>query len=516
MSSILLAGGTVVDGTTSAPRVCDVLIRDDRFVDLGSFPKSVASESVDCSGLVVAPGFIDVHSHSDHEVLQHLSNKILQGITTEIVGNCGFSLFPAIESNARHGLTDDIFQGDEIPCITDAGAYFAVLEERHPVVNVAALTGHSTLRNYVAGAHATLTEQEMRSMEMLLEENLSAGSIGFSTGLNCMPSGFAHLDELVRLCRLLRPHKAYYATHMRDYKFKVVEAVDEAITVATAADAPLQISHMQAVGQKNWHRLPIALDHIERAWKQGVDIAIDAYPYLAGSCSLIQLLPEWSQIGGIPELLNRLAVLSLRERIVRETDDYMSNTWDDIVVCEVQSEVNQCVTGKSIARIAAERDAGSPETALDLLVEEKGRVFIISFNNNEENLRTVLTHPLTSVITDGLVMQGISHPRTFGTYPKFLGEYVREKQWLPLPEAIVKTSALPAKRFGLEHRGSIAAGNFADLVIFSPERIGTTSDYANPVQDPQGIHHVLVNGRFAVRDGKLTSERTGMVLRCAA
>jgi dihydroorotase/N-acyl-D-amino-acid deacylase len=516
MSDVLLSGGSLVDGTKAVPRTCNVLICGDQFADIGSIPNDLGVETIDCTGLVVAPGFIDVHSHSDYEVLQHFSNKVLQGVTTEIVGNCGFSLFPAKPTETQHRLTDDIFQGEAIPRLGSAATYFDTLQQARPLLNVAALTGHATLRSYVAEARANVTEDEMQTMERLLEECLESGSIGLSTGLNCMPSGFARFDELVRLCRLLRPKNAFYTTHMRDYKFKVVEAVDEAIAVARASDAPLQISHMQVVGQKNWHRLPIAMDHIERARARGLDIAMDAYPYLAGSCSIIQLLPEWSQVGGIPELLNRLANRSNYDRIARETDEYMSNTWDDIVVCELPSPRNKSVTGKSIARIAAERGAGNAETALDLLLEERGQVFIISFNNNEENLRTVLTHPLTSVITDGLVMQGISHPRTFGTYPKFLGEYVRDKQWLSLPEAIFKTSGLAASRFRLHRRGTIKAGNFADAVIFDPERIGTRSDYANPAQDPEGIRHVLVNGRFAVRNGKLTSESPGGVLRCAA
>jgi N-acyl-D-amino-acid deacylase len=282
--------------------------------------------------------------------------------------------------------------------------------------------------------------------------------------------------------------------------------------VARAAEVSLQISHMQVVGQKNWQKLAVALEHVERAWREGLDTAMDAYPYLAGCCSLVQLLPQWCQIGGIPELLNRVASPATRNRIARETDDQMSNTWDDIVVCDE----NKSLAGKSIAFIAAERGANSSETALDLLVEKEGHVFIISFNNNEENLRRVLTHPLTSVISDGFVLKGNSHPRTYGTYPTFLGEYVRDKGWMSLPEAIVKTSALAAKRFQLRGRGTLARGNHADIVVFDPSRIGTRSDYTKPAQDPEGIHYVLVNGRVAVRDGQLTSERAGMPLRAAA
>ena len=515
MSELLLSGGTVVDGTGATPRVCDVLISGRRIAGMGSIPTASAAETIDCSGLTIAPGFIDVHSHGDHEVLRHLPNKIMQGVTTEIVGNCGFSLFPYAR-NSRQGVTDDIFQGDGIPRMAGAVEYFDAVDRAQPLLNVAALTGHSTLRGCVAEARASLAKDEMRSMETLLEESLDAGCMGLSTGLNCMPGGFARIEELVRLCRLLKPYGAFYTTHMRDYKFKVVEAVDEAIAVASASGAALQISHMQVVGKKNWHRLEIALEHIERARADGIDIAMDAYPYLAGSCSLIQFLPEWCQEGGIPALLNRLAVATSRERIAQETDDYMSNTWDDLMICHVPSERNRSVIGQSIARIAAERGKSAPETALDLLIEENGYVFVISFNNDEEHLRTVITHPLTAVITDGLVMSGVSHPRTFGTYPKFLGEYVREKQWMSLAEAIVKTSALAARRFRLQGRGVLTTGSFADVVVFDAARIGTSADYRDPAREPEGIHHVLVNGEFAVRKGRLTGARAGTVLRCAA
>jgi N-acyl-D-amino-acid deacylase len=515
LSELLLSGGTVVDGSGGPPRACDILLSGRRIADIGSIRTTNAAETIDCSGLTIAPGFIDVHSHGDHEVLRHLPNKIMQGVTTEIVGNCGFSLFPYLR-NSRQGVTDDIFQGDGIPRMSSAIEYFDALERTQPLLNVAALTGHSTLRGGVAEARPALAEDEMRSMEALLEDNLNAGSFGLSTGLNCMPGGFARQDELVRLCRLLKPHEAFYTTHVRDYKFKVIEAVDEAIAVASASRAALQISHMQVVGKKNWHRLEIALEHIERARADGIDIAMDAYPYLAGSCSLIQFLPEWCQEGGIPALLNRLAVVSLRERIAQETDEYMSNTWDDVMICSVTSERNRSVIGKSIARIAGERDRGAPETALDLLEEEQGYVFVISFNNDEEHLRRVITHPLTAVITDGLVMSGVSHPRTFGTYPKFLGEYIREKKWMSLAEAIVKTSALAARRFRLRERGVLKAGNFADVIVFDAAHIGTNADYGDPAREPEGIHHVLVNGEFAVRSGRLTGARAGAVLRCAA
>ena len=509
---LLLLNGTVVDGSGGEPRKANVLVWGERIEDIGAIPPSPDWDTLDCSGLHIAPGFIDVHSHGDHEVLRHLPNKVLQGVTTEVVGNCGFSLFPTLPNPTGERLTGELFDGDPTEGLVDTGDYFADLEEKGIRLNVAALTGHSALRVFVMKAEREATPQQLREMEEALDRCLDSGSIGLSTGLNCIPSTFAGFEELVRLCRIVRKHDAFYTSHLRDYKFKVVEAVDEALELGRTTGVPVQLSHLQVVGQKNWDKLDIVLDHVAKAVDEGVDVAMDAYPYLAGSCSLTQLLPTWSMEGGIPSLLERLASVGDYGRIAAETDDYMANTWDDIVICGAGEDGALEVVGCSVARIAAERDRDAPMTALDLLREYAGDVRIISFNNNEENLRRVITHELNMVITDGLVTDGISHPRTFGTYPKFLGEYVREKRWMSLPEAVVKTSALAARRFGIEDRGMIAPRSFADLVVFDAGDIGTASDYENPERDPEGIHHVFVNGWAVVRNGKLTAELPGRAL----
>ena len=515
---LLLVDGTVVDGSGDAPRRANVLVRGERIEDIGPIPAVPDWETIDCSGLHIAPGFIDVHSHGDQEILRHLPNKVLQGVTTEVVGNCGFSLFPTLPNPGGEMLTGELFDGDPTEGLADTAAYFSDLEAKGSRVNVAALTGHSALRVFTMRARRHAGEHELKQMEEVLDRCLASGSIGFSTGLNCIPSGFADFGELVRLCRVVRKHDAFYTSHQRDYKFKVVEAVDEALNLGRTTGVPVQLSHLQVVGQKNWEKLAIVLDHVAKAVDEGVDVAMDAYPYLAGSCSLTQLLPSWSVEGGIPRLLERLSSTASYERIAAETDDYMANTWDDIVICGVGGEGAQEIVGKSVARIAAGRsdEAGhnqyAPCVALDLLREYAGDVRIISFNNSEDNLRSVITHELNMVITDGLVADGISHPRTFGTYPKFLGEYVREKKWMSLAEAIVKTSALAARRFGLAGRGTIEPQNFADLMVFDADRIGTASDYECPERDPEGVHHVFVNGRAVVRDGRLTEERPGLAL----
>ncbi len=510
---ILLVNGRVIDGTGKPARSADVLVSDGRIADIDQIAPSSDQDVVDCTGLIVAPGFIDVHSHSDQEVLRHLPNKVLQGVTTEIVGNCGFSLFPTRPNPNGERLTGELFDGEPAEGIANAGSYFSELERGGSLVNVAALTGHAALRIYTLKMRRRAGEEEMQAMEKLLDECLATGSIGFSTGLNCAPSSFGELEEVFRFCRVVRRHDGFYTTHMRDYKFRVIEALDEAIAAARATDVPLQISHMQVVGRKAWDKLDAALSRIDEAHREGIDIGMDAYPYQAGSCSITQFLPDWSLEGGVQGLLDRLASSYQYRQIADQTEANLSNSWDDIVVCAVRTPQNRSCIGKSIQKIAEEREKVAVEAVLDLLLQEEGYVYIISFNQSLENLRKILSHPLTSIITDGMVIEGKPHPRTYGTYPKFLGEFIREKRWMSLEEAIVKTSVLAARRFRLEGRGTVETGNWADLVVFDAATIGTRSDYENPAQEPEGVHHVMVNGQFAVRDGRLTDRLAGMALR---
>ena len=510
---MILANGTLVDGTGAAARKANVLVKGGAIEEVGAIEPSPDWETIDCSGLHIAPGFIDVHSHGDREALDHLPNKVLQGVTTEIVGNCGFSLFPTHPNPGGERLTGELFDGEPPEGMADTDAYLSELARKGSRVNIAALTGHSTLRVFVMRARREAREAELTQLERALDDCLASGSIGLSTGLNCIPGAFAEFQELARLCRVVNKHGAFYTSHLRDYKFKVVEAVDEAIALGRTTGAPVQLSHLQVVGKKNWRKLDSVLEHVDRAHRDGLDVAMDAYPYLAGSCSLTQLLPSWSMEGGVPGLLRRLAMSGDYERIAAETDDGMSNTWDDIMICQVGPGRAEGIVGRSVARIAAERGRRAECVALDLLREYSGDVQIISINNNEDNLKSVLTHALTMIITDGLVMEGISHPRTFGTYPKFLGEYVREKKWMLLEQAVVKTSALAAKRFRLQGRGTVEVRNFADLVVFDAERIGSASGYDQCPRNPEGVCHVLVNGRFVVRDGKLTAELPGRGIR---
>jgi len=511
---LLLENGTIIDGTGAPRRLASVVIRDGKIAEIS--PKDRANPNgrrIDCRSLIIAPGFVDVHTHSDYEIIEGRPNKILQGVTTEIVGNCGYSLFPG-ESNPETDQTGSIFENLPRLKMISASDYFSVVESAKPLVNVAALTGHSALRKYVIGMNRRAPSiHEQTEMERLLSRSLDEGSIGLSTGLNCLPSSFAQFSELVSLCKVLKGHRAYYTTHMRDYKFHVVKAVQEAIRLADEAEVPVQLSHVQVVGKKCWPHLDTILNCVDAAARRGVDVGMDAYPYLAGSCSFMQFLPEWCQDGGLNKLLERLASKTECDLIARETEDYMSNDWADIVVCGVKNQSDSPLLGNSIEKIAKQRGSAPRDTAMDLLQEHGGHLFVISFNSREENLRRVLCHPLTSVCSDSFVAKGLSHPRTFGTYPKFLGDFVRDRGWMPLEDAIVKISALPARRFRLQGRGIIAAGNWADLVIFDAATIGTKSDYSSPAEEPLGINMVLVNGEIVVEQGQLTGKRPGTVLR---
>jgi N-acyl-D-amino-acid deacylase len=513
VSTLLLTNGTVVDGTGAPAYPADVLIRDRVIEAIGQIPKSDTLEVLDCTDLIVAPGFVDVHSHCDLETLEHRSEKIMQGVTTEIVGNCGFSVFPTLKDPALLNTYNMLF-GRNTHSWQHAGEFFRSLDASGSYTNTAALTGHSTLRAAVMGLQRRYADTaELSQLERLLEASLEQGSIGFSTGLNEVPGSYGSFDELVNLCRLVRKYDAFYTSHLRDYKFRILEAVYEALELGRTAGVPVQLSHLQTVGSKNWSKMDEVLELADRAVRDGVDVGIDAYPYLAGSCNLTQVLPDWALEGGSLELLKRLSSPQTRVQIARETEASLANTWSDIFVANANSEKNRSCIGSSIQEIADERQEDPVECALNLLREEEGILTIISFNQSEVNLRKILTHPLTSIITDGLYTEGKPHPRTFGTYPKFLGEFVREKQWMSLEAAIHKASGLPARRFKLARRGTVQIGNWADFTIFDPREIGTSSDYMNPNQSPRGIVYVLVNGQTTLHNGRLKGIPAGMSLR---
>jgi dihydroorotase/N-acyl-D-amino-acid deacylase len=490
---LLLKNALVVDGTGAPPFHGGVLVEAGRIARVGAVEAPPDTSVVDCSGMVAAPGFIDAHSHSDLQVLEGRREKTLQGVTSEVVGNCGFSAFPAADARQLRQFANGILCGGESWGWSSAAGYLAAVEAA-PAANVYALAGHGSLRVAVAGqAQRPLTGAEMDRMEGLLEDALSAGAIGFSTGLMYAPGSCAPPEELERLCRIVARRGAIYATHMRSYSRGLLDALREQIDLARRTGCRLQISHLQAVGPEQWPLQQPALELIERAVDEGIDVAFDCYPYLAGNTNLTQLLPQWVLDGGVEAMMERLAGPA-RARIAEETRRNAVVPWPGVIVTAFATAANRHLTGMSLAAIAEARGRRPWETLVDLVEEERGSASVITFNQSPENLRATLTHPLSIVISDGLFVRGKPHPRLHGTFPCFLETACRARRWLTLPEAIHKITGRPAARFGLKERGLLRPGCFADIAVFDPERFGSRATYDMPDIPPDGLRMVLRNG----------------------
>lgn len=496
--SLLLTGGMLIDGSGAPRRAGDVLIAGDRIAAVGRFDPPSDARTIDCKGLAVAPGFIDAHSHSDLQVLQSRTEKTAQGVTTEVVGNCGFSAYPAAgDRKPLHDFANGIFCGDESWGWPDAKAYLDESRRSAKFTNVVSLVGHGTLRIAFAGNKlGPLSCRELDAMEQSLSDSLVDGAAGFSTGLMYAPGASAPDDELFRLCRVVARHSKVYATHIRDYGFHLEEAIDEQLSLARRTGCRLHISHMQTVGHMNWARQQQIIEKLEAAKRDGVDVAFDCYPYVAGSTVLTQLLPQSSLAGGIPGLMSRLQDSQERSRIGKETAAAMPHRWKDIVISAVASSANKHLVGKSIEEIAHERSREPVDTILDLIVEEQGAVNMITFNQSEENLRQTLTHPLSVVISDGFYVHGRPHPRLYGTFPCLLGTMARDRKWMSLEDAVHRITAKPAERFHIRERGELRAGYYADAVVFDPDRVGSPATYEDPERAPEGIRYVLRNGEI--------------------
>jgi dihydroorotase/N-acyl-D-amino-acid deacylase len=443
----------------------------------------------------VAPGFIDGHSHSDLQVLEGRPEKLHQGVTTEVVGNCGFSPYPAgADRKALYEFANGIFCGGDQWGWKSAREYLeAVARAGNRAVS---LVGHGTLRIAVAGSRGgALENRQVEAMERLLDECLAAGACGFSTGLMYAPGESAPREELERLLRVVARRGKVYSTHMRSYGRNLVAAVEEQVALARVTGCRLQISHLQAAGKKNWSLQGPALERIERARHEGVDIAFDCYPYTYGSTVLTQILPQSALAGGNQAMLARLRDPEQRARVVAGTLEQLDHEWSDIIISAVAAPEWKEVVGSNIADLAARRGRPPAETMMDALLENHAAVNILERNQSEENLRRTLTHPLSIVISDGFYVKGRPHPRLYGTFPELLGRTCRELGWMSLPAAVHKITGAPAERFKLAKRGRVARGMTADITVFDPARVQSRATYESPEQRPEGILHVFSGGQ---------------------
>jgi N-acyl-D-amino-acid deacylase len=495
VSEFLFRNASIVDGTGREPVRGHLLTRGDRIAAIGSPLVSPAAVVIDCTGLTLAPGFIDSHTHSDLQVIQGRTEKLSQGVTTEVVGNCGFSAYPpARNPRELRSFANGIFCGDDQWGWSSTEAYLREIEQSR-VANVVSLVGHGSLRIAVAGGkQGELSEAEMSSMESLLAEALDAGAAGFSTGLMYAPGSSAPQGELQRLCNVAARKGKIYTSHIRSYFEGLVEAVNEQISLARRSGGRLQISHLQAVGARNWHLQPAAIAAMEAAQGEGVDVEFDCYPYVAGSSVLTQLLPQSALDGGMPALMRRLHTHADRLAIRDELARIIPWRWSDIYISSVGSQGNLSAIGKTLEQIAEERGREPVDVTLELLDEENGDANMLCFNQSAENLRASLQHPLATIISDGFYVKGRPHPRLYGTFPLLLGSYSREKGWLTIAEAIHKITAKPAGRYSLKDRGVLAPGYIADIVAFRADVVDSPATYESPEQAPIGIDSVYRNG----------------------
>lgn len=521
---LIIKKGTVIDGTGMPGRIMDIGIKGDKITSLDRhIPNNNNCLAISAERMIVAPGFIDIHSHSDFLWLarQESDSKVLDGVTTELCGNCGLSAFPlrgkVLERRAQ-GLAKY-----HIPITWQSAAeFYKRAEKAESSINRAFLAGHGNIRACVMEYESrTPHPDELAHMMKDLEEAMEAGAFGMSTGLIYPPGCYSTREEISELCKIVKRYGGFYATHIRNEGDTLEDAITEAIEISRHSGVRLQISHLKTSGNRNWHKIKTIKEIIERSLQEGNNVTCDRYPYTAAATDLDVVLPHWVYEGGTEKQIQRLQDTNIRKQIAEEVSRiYDDSFWNNVIISSVYYKKNKWMEGKSVSEIATALKKPYLETIFDLLIEEDTRVDIFLFSMCEENLEQILGWEFVFIGSDsslrasqGILSEGKPHPRSYGTFSRVLGKFCREKNLISKEKAIQKMTGLPAQKIGLDKRGLIKEGYFADITIFDAEKIKDKSTYTEPHQYSEGIEYVIVNGQITVRNGRHIGVKNGCILK---
>ncbi len=526
MYSLIVRGGKLYDGSGNPWLWGDIGVTGDRIEAIGDLGGQKAERTIDAKGMAVAPGFIDIHTHSDTSLLvdSRGESHIRQGVTTAVIGNCGTSPAPLTDAEVRRMAGS--FPADFPWRWRTYAEYLSCVEKAGTSMNVVPLVGHGTVRNAVMGYQDRKpTAAELEAMSALVRQAMEDGCFGISTGLIYTPGCYAMTPEIVRLAKVAAEYGGLYFSHIRGENDTLVEAIAEAIAVGRQSGAPVQIAHLKAMGSHMWGKSVDILRMIDEARAEGIEVTFDQYPYTASATGLAATLPPWAQAGGRDKFLVRLLDPDDRSRMRRDMEQGVDGWfsllkgvgWDKIIITGCR---DKSLVGKSVAQIAQERGKDGFDTCFDLAAENMGQIGIVFFNIGDEDLERIMRHPAgmvgsdsSSSAVDGPLASGRPHPRSYGTFVRVLGHYAREKGVISLEEAVRKMTMMPAQKLRLHDRGLLRPGMKADLVVFDPATVGDQATYLDPFQYARGIATVVVNGRVAVEDGKNTGEKAGQVIK---
>jgi len=526
---VIIRNGTVYDGSGAEPRQADVAIRGDQIAGIGDFKSAKANTVIDAKGLAVAPGFINMLSWSTESLIQdgRSQSEIRQGVTTEIMGE-GESMGPVNDRVREHQIREQTDIKYDVTWNTLA-EYLQYLEKRGVSCNVASFIGATTIREYVIGFEDKQpTPEQLDEMRELVRKEMEAGALGIGTSLIYPPAFYAKTEELIELCKVAAKYQGKYISHMRSEGNQLFEALDELLRIARETNIPAELYHIKAAGKRNWPKVDELLARIERAQKEGLRVRANMYTYTAAGTGLDACLPPWTQDGGYPALFKRLRDPASREKIKAEVQvdsDKWENLYlaagspDKILLVGFKSEKLKPLTGKTLAEVAKMRGKDPIETAMDLIAEDESRIGALYFIMSEDNVKKEFVKPWISFGSDeasqapeGVFLRSNPHPRAYGNFARVLGKYVRDEKAIPMEEAIRRLSGLPATNLGLDHRGFLKEGMFADVVVFDPATITDHATFEKPHQYATGVKHVFVNGVQVIKNGEHTGVKPGRAL----